>query len=292
MNLQPPPIQLPTPAVLEATLRHRLIQYNAIRWVASTGSTNTDLLHDLKQASATPLTPCLLGSHEQTQGKGRAGRQWANQGGHHLMFSCGFTTSLDANLLPAVAPYAGLSACLALRRLLPEPLQSQLTLKWPNDLEWQGSKLAGILVEAARVPPYHNAANRFVVIGIGINLAGATTLGKVLGRRIADWQAIEQQARQAGEERCVAGADDLVTGIANQWVDMMQEINHDGLRNLATAYQQVDGLFNRKVNIMDNEQLLVSGSAKGLDARGALVVEDAQHTRHAIVVGEVSVRKS
>lgn len=292
MNLYPSPIQLPNPAVLEATLRHRLIQYNAIHWVATTGSTNTDLLQHLKQASPARLDPCLLGSHEQTQGKGRAGRQWTNHGGHHLMFSCGFTTAMEASLLPAIAPYAGLSACLALRRLLPKTLQSQLTLKWPNDLEWQESKLAGILVEATRVPPYHNAANRFVVIGIGINLAGAATLSKALGRHIADWQAIEQQATRVSKEHQVAAADDLITLIANQWVDMMQEINRNGLRNLPTAYQQVDGLFNRKVNIMDNQQLLLSGSAKGLDTRGALVVEDAQRTQHAIVVGEVSVRKS
>jgi BirA family transcriptional regulator, biotin operon repressor / biotin---[acetyl-CoA-carboxylase] ligase len=43
-------------------------------------------------------------------------------------------------------------------------LHSQLTLKWPNDLMFQGAKVAGILME------FHG---KFMLIGIGINVAVA-----------------------------------------------------------------------------------------------------------------------
>src|SRR5699024_7472254 len=184
------------------------------------------------------------------------------------------------------------AACLALRQQLPKELQSKLTLKWPNDLEWQGHKLAGILVEAGRLPPYDNAAQRFVIIGIGINLNGATNLATVLGRHITDWHSIERQISGSRQKPPRATVGDLVTSICQHWYHMMLEINRDGLTQLPIAYQQVDGLFNRQVNIMDNHEVLLSGTAKGLDATGALLVEDAQQNRQAIVVGEVSVRKS
>ena len=142
------------------------------------------------------------------------------------------------------------------------------------------------------MPPYHKAAQRFVIIGIGINLNGATNLATVLGRHITDWHSIERQISGSRQKPPRATVGDLVTSICQHWYHMMLEINRDGLTQLPIAYQQVDGLFNRQVNIMDNHEVLLSGTAKGLDATGALLVEDAQQNRQAIVVGEVSVRKS
>src|SRR5699024_4587770 len=186
MITHPPPLTLPDPASLERDLHLTLRQYSSIRWLATTWSPNTDLLEQIKKSTSANFLPCLLGSHQQTQGKGRAGREWANQEGQSLMFSCKFTATLETNLLPGIAPYAGLAACLALRHQLPKELQITLTVKWPNHLEWQGHKLAGILVEAGRLPPYDNAAQRFVIIGIGVNLNGAAKLANILNRHITD----------------------------------------------------------------------------------------------------------
>ena len=120
-----------------------------VRWVESTGSTNADLLND----KAAPGT--VLIADEQTAGKGRLGRQWVTPKGSQLAMSMVVE-------VPGTPPFGLLSIApgVAVTDVVP-----QARLKWPNDVQIGGKKIAGIL-SALDLPR--------VIVGIGINVAMRT----------------------------------------------------------------------------------------------------------------------
>ena len=131
----------------------------AVEVVAGIDSTNSELM---RRARAGRTAPTLLVAELQTAGRGRLGRGWQSGDGERggaLAFSLG---------LPLVpCDWSGLS--LAVGLAVAESLHPDIRLKWPNDLWWQGRKLAGILVETAGTG--QPGTGRYAVIGIGVNIA-------------------------------------------------------------------------------------------------------------------------
>ncbi len=142
------------------------------------GSTNTRALQIGRDSSLDAAPgPCVVVAWRQTAGRGRAGRPWQAQPGQTLTFS--LALPLDLQNVPgggsALSLAVGLSVAKSLDQIRPHPHKHPPTpigLKWPNDLWVQGRKLGGILIEAALLPALlmHPAPQRWVVIGIGLNL--------------------------------------------------------------------------------------------------------------------------
>ena len=89
-------------------------------------------------------------ANRQTSGKGRRGRFWHSpEGGLYLSVS-----TPKHRLLPLLA---ALAAKLAIESFHPV----NISLKWPNDLLFNGKKLGGILCESH---------NDFAIVGVGINV--------------------------------------------------------------------------------------------------------------------------
>ncbi len=123
------------------------------------------------RAAAFPGQEAALLARRQTSGHGRLGRTWHSiEGNLHL----------SVLLRPQTLRWPGHWSILAavaladtVRGYLPEP--NALRLKWPNDLLLGEGKLAGILLEVGV------AAGPWLVIGFGVNLAGAPPgLGRLL----------------------------------------------------------------------------------------------------------------
>lgn len=117
-----------------------------VRWVETTGSTNADLLREGEPGT-------VLIADEQTGGKGRLGRTWVSPKGAQLAMS------MVVEVPDPVQPFGLLSIApgLAVTDVVP-----QAQLKWPNDVQIGGKKIAGIL-SALDMPR--------VIVGIGINVA-------------------------------------------------------------------------------------------------------------------------
>ncbi len=114
-----------------------------------------------------PSTQRLLGpehaegavavAEEQTEGRGRLGRQWLSPRGVSLLFSILLEPPVETQKLPELSLVAGeacAEAIASVTGLEPE-------IKLPNDILVDGRKVAGILAEA------HEGR---VVLGIGINV--------------------------------------------------------------------------------------------------------------------------
>lgn len=128
-------------------------------------STNAELM---RRARAGARAPVLLVASRQTAGRGRLARPWLSAVGQCLTFSLG---------LPyAPRDWSGLSLAAGLS--LAQALHPKIALKWPNDLWWQGRKLAGILAEVshwsgdttAPVSIGARAKPAYLVLGVGLNL--------------------------------------------------------------------------------------------------------------------------
>ena len=120
-------------------------------------------------------------------GGGRRGRSWHSPYGRNLYFSLLYRFDAPMHQLAGLSIAAGVELATLLSTL---GLQGH-GLKWPNDLLWQGRKLAGILVEVSG----ESEGSAHAVIGIGLNI---------------DLGEISRLARSAGElpergrPRCIA----------------------------------------------------------------------------------------
>ncbi len=273
------------PDIMELNLKSELFEFGSVTWVNKTDSTNVDLYNLARSQTPTTRRPWLLGTHLQEKGRGRAGRTWQNKSGAHLMFSCAFDSFIAPRNLAGMAPTLGMYATMALRKLIASEHHHSLTMKWPNDIMWQGAKLAGILVEVTRAGTARMSRDHHVIIaGIGINLSDARALSDSLERRIADWSQIMETDRTAS-----SSAPQITTSIARSWYKCIQHVASNGLQQLPEQYATFDYLVGRQVYITDNNTQTMSGIACGVNSSGALLVRTLQGMQ-TVHVGDVSVR--
>jgi len=101
-------------------------------------------------------------TREQTQGKGQHGRYWESQRDGSILFSIRRNFPQECNL-NGLSLVVGLAIVKVLER---ECLVEGFKIKWPNDIYFEGNKLAGVLLESQI-----QSKNQSVVIGVGTNFA-------------------------------------------------------------------------------------------------------------------------
>ena len=99
----------------------------------------------------------LIVAEKQSSGKGRTGNSWFSPEGGLWFTLCLSNTSLNSNL----TLFTGCLLRDSIVDCFPE-LDNDLKLKWPNDIYYKDSKIAGILVNQMTYYKYY-------LIGIGLN---------------------------------------------------------------------------------------------------------------------------
>ena len=123
------------------------------------GSTNT---HARELAERGADEGEIVIAETQTHGRGRLGRRWESPPFTNLYLSL----ILRPTLPPRHAPQITLAAAVALVETVGSFLSGPPAIKWPNDILFDGKKLAGILTEAA----CDAGRVEYVVLGIGLNI--------------------------------------------------------------------------------------------------------------------------
>ncbi len=99
---------------------------------------------------------------QQTSGKGSRGRNWVSDTGN--LFA---SLALLSDLKPATLANLSFVSALALHDCLSNICDIEnVSLKWPNDVLLDGSKVSGILLESQIIAAMKKTA---LVIGIGVN---------------------------------------------------------------------------------------------------------------------------
>jgi len=119
------------------------------------GSTNAEAL-SLAETGAEEFT--LVTARRQSAGRGRGGRAWTSPPGNLYM-----SVVLRPDRPMSVVSQLSFVAALAVGDLLDGlAVGGRVAFKWPNDVQVDGAKISGILLEAGQ---------GHLVAGIGVNLA-------------------------------------------------------------------------------------------------------------------------
>lgn len=132
---------------------------NRIHVYKETSSTN-EIAEKLAQGGA-PHGTVVMAEH-QTSGKGRLGRNWASKDSKSLLFSIILKPDGRADEVSKLTLITACAVTSYLRKLTNKPFE----IKWPNDIFYQGKKVAGILTELrADMDKVH-----YAIVGVGLNI--------------------------------------------------------------------------------------------------------------------------
>jgi BirA family biotin operon repressor/biotin-[acetyl-CoA-carboxylase] ligase len=223
------------------------------RHYALTDSTNARA-RELAAAGAPHGT--VVTADEQTEGRGRQGRVWVAPRGRALLYSLLLRPLGERPLLPLAA---ALAVCETAEGLAPG---IACKVKWPNDVQVEGRKLAGILIEA-------RPQDDWAVIGVGLNLS------------------IEPEEFPP-ELRDVATSlnSDVSAEAARAALDIhLTHWTEESADAILAAWRERDALVGHEISWNGG-----SGVAGGVDGRGNLVVTVSCGSRVVLNAGEVHLR--
>lgn len=237
--------------------------------VETVDSTNTYLL-GRRLADSNQGIACL--AERQTAGRGRRGRSWVSPFGANIYLSVLWRFDSPPMDLAGLSLAAGVAVAQALARVG----VGGVSLKWPNDLLWDGRKLAGILVELAGESdgPTH------AVIGVGLNLRMPDGAGRDVGQPWADLREV------------LGGAPPTRNLLAARLIDalvaMCLRFRDAGLAPFLDDWRALDCLAGQPVRVVLGDRA-VDGVGLGIAPSGALRVRtvDGERELHA---GEASLR--
>lgn len=284
-----PLITLPPAEQLAANIKQELLGFAEVQWVDRIDSTNTQLISGARRVEPLQQRPSLLGAHHQTGGKGRGGRHWKDLDKTTLMFSCAFDVAMPAVQLPMLAPVCGIVVCEQLRQLVGSQHQHRLSMKWPNDILFDGAKLSGLLVEAVRPTAERiSAHHHVVVVGMGLNLSHAKALSESLQRPVADWTSVLSTLKDR-ENKAAENVSSMVALIANAWYQAILQYQVEGFEPFMARHAAVDALVGQTVDVLNGAELMYSGLAQGVDENACLQVMTEEGLKQ-VIYGDVSVR--
>jgi BirA family biotin operon repressor/biotin-[acetyl-CoA-carboxylase] ligase len=242
--------------------------WTAIDVVASTGSTNADLLARATREPEAREGQVLV-AEEQTAGRGRLGRTWTSMPGAALTFSVLLrpvtVPSARRGWLPLMA---GVAVASAVRSVTGGGAGAGggrgvgAALKWPNDVLVGERKLAGILAEQS---PDGSA----VVIGMGLNVA---TPAHALPASPAGLPATSLLVEGASVSR-----EALLLEILRQlerWYAAFRADPDPARTGLLDAYRPLCGTLGRMVRVELPVGRVVTGVARDVDPDGRLLVQE------------------
>lgn len=229
-------------------------RFRDVRLVEVTDSTNR-VVSELAGGGA-PEGIVVAADH-QTAGRGRLDRTWDEEPGAGLLVSVLlYPRGLPLerwHLATAAVGLAARDACTTVAGAQPE-------LKWPNDLLWDGRKLAGVLAETAAGG---------LVVGMGLNVhaapPGAAFLDDAAGRRVSRAELLPAWLRR-------------LDVLLDDWDEVAQR------------YRQECATVGRRV-LVEQQGRVIKGTAQALDDDGRLIVlpdpgdgSDAAGSESAVVV--------
>lgn len=243
---------------------------STLAWTAETGSTN-----DLAKAAAAAGCPdgAVFLTDAQTRGRGRNGRSWLASPGGAVLLSIVLRPRVGADRLGVLAMLGACAVAGAVESLL----DLRCTLKWPNDVELGGRKVAGVLVEAS----VQGDELEYAVLGIGVNANFDPREYAELAR------SATSLALAAGEpvDR-VALAAELLAQVDRRYALLGRGFE----RELFGEWRRRLDTLGRRVLLIDAGGVSEPGLAEDVTPTGALVMRRDDGSTRTVHLGDVSVR--
>lgn len=243
-------------------------QLQSIELLPIVDSTNRYLMAAASRGAASGQ---VIFAEQQTAGRGRQGRNWVSP------FACNIYCSLLWRFEIPTSALSGLGIVIAVavERALSNHC-SRLHIKWPNDILYEGKKLAGILLEM------QGEANgpASIVIGVGINVKMPATLAQEIDQAWTDLYQVTGKP---------VSRNALAADVIHQLIQAIQVFEQQGLESFIPAWEAKDLLRDQAIEILLGEKL-INGIARGIDKTGALQLEIAGEIK-SFMAGEARLCK-
>lgn len=240
-----------------------------IRTYAELDSTNTQARRMAQEGVGGGL---VVVAEKQSAGRGRQGRSWESPAGENLYFSI----LLQPELAPENAPMLTLVMAYSVARVLREREVFDLRIKWPNDLVLAGKKVCGILTEMH----LEDEKIEDVIVGVGINV----------NTRAFPAELVDKASSLFLESGNVFERQSLLEEILKEFAPQYERfLKVQDLSFLQEDYNALLVNREREVRVLE-PGAEYEGIAKGINARGELLVESADGELRKVFAGEVSVR--
>lgn len=220
----------------------------------------------------------LVVAEEQTNGRGRRGREWSAGPGVGVWMSL----ILRPQLLPQQSTGITLTAALAVVKGIREVSKTEPLIKWPNDIVIGGKKVCGMLTETNSEPD----CIHYAVVGIGINANTPGFEGELSGRATS---VLLESGEHVDRQALIAAVMNAFTGYYAKYLQTgdMSLLCEEYNRLLVNRDREVRILHGLEGEVIQEQ--IQTGIARGIACDGSLLVETERGLEH-VVSGEVSVR--
>jgi len=212
----------------------------------------------------------LCVTNVQTAGRGREGRTWISPDG-------GIYLSFNYRVRPEQCDFAAISLIigLVLVRVLRSEGVKNVSVKWPNDILINDSKLAGILIEAKKLND-----SLQLVIGVGLNV------------HVSDRSVIPADINWSDlSDQCLGLSDRerLIALILCESKKVIPEFLKAGFGVFRDEWMDYDAYAGKEVKVLDQGKVVLSGVESGVDENGLLQVLSGGELLK-VYSGDVSLR--
>jgi BirA family biotin operon repressor/biotin-[acetyl-CoA-carboxylase] ligase len=253
--------------LLDADKVKQLSGHQAVHVEQIVDSTNQWLLERIPDVA---IGQCCI-SECQLAGRGRRGRNWVSPFASHLYFSFYWRFDAGIDKVSGLSLLVGIAAVNALEKI---GLHGA-SLKWPNDIYYQGKKLAGILIElnAQATEACH------CVIGIGMNVRMPPEQAKLIEQPWVDLSQLSSETIDRNQ---------LSATLINELHTLLVEYEQTGLQPYLPRWFELDCFLDKQVNLLIADQVK-TGICRGINEKGALLLEcDGKVAEY--IGGEISLR--
>ena len=217
-----------------------------------------------------PLEGTVVYADYQAEGKGRRGRSWNGEKGMSLMYSLLLEPDTAADNLPMLTLVVAIGVCRTIRNMY----RIDAEIKWPNDIVYDGKKIAGILTEMEPADGIN-----YVIVGVGINVF-QTEFPEDIRKKAT---SLAQQSAES------YGIEELLYDILHRTEEYYDIFLKTGdMSGLIDEYNSYLAGKEGEVKVLDPKEPY-KGTALGINDKGELLVRDSAGTVRKVYAGEVSI---
>ena len=213
----------------------------------------------------------VIHAEQQTGGRGRGGRAFVSPIGG-LYFSLILRINVELMALPLTTLAAGVGLCKGIKKATNLHVQ----LKWPNDLYFEGKKIAGILTESG---PVRRGVVDFIVVGVGLNvMTKMEAFSPELQAKVSSLAEVSGRAFSLTA---------LLPTLIQELLAMVQKNSQENKGDLLAEWRHLDYLRGKLLDYVWQDNI-IPATGVGLADDGRYVIVDCSGVEHRITVGDLN----
>jgi len=282
MNVKPTAemacFRIPDSAAIKASLdpAHRSL-LRRLTVLQSVDSTN----RYLAQLAVDQQHSHVVLADRQTAGQGRRGRHWHSPPGSNVYLSLGWVFGHKPGDLARLP----LAVAVCIGRAMKKTGVENPGIKWPNDLQINGKKVAGTLLELK--PARESGVT--AVIGVGVNVCMPPDEDSTSAIQ-QDWTDLASHLNDQSFDDLRDRFCGLLIGELLTCVDDFESL---GFNAFADEWSEMDVLKGKEVTVVSHKETF-AGMVAGISEQGGLLLshqnENGQNLTSEFFAGDVSIR--